>query len=41
MRFSNRTSPDLPCSFSLSVKNNTAILAIRGKRIRSSFDWLE
>ena len=41
MRFSNQKDPELPSSFSLSVKKNRAVLSIRGKRIRSSFDWLE
>ena len=41
MRFSNQSAPDLPPSFSLSVKKNKAVLSINGKQIRSSFDWLE
>jgi hypothetical protein len=41
MRFSNQNAPDLPPSFSLSVKKNKAVLSINGKQIRSSFDWLE
>jgi hypothetical protein len=42
MRFSNQKSdPELPASFSLSVKKNKALLSIKGKKIRSSFDWLE
>lgn len=41
MRFANKNDPDLPPSFSLSVKRNKAVLSIGGKRIRSSFDWLE
>jgi hypothetical protein len=41
MRFSNQDNPELPSSFSLSVKKDTAVLSIKGKKIRSSFDWLE
>jgi len=42
MRFSNQLKdPELPSSFSLSVKKNKALLSINGKKIRSSFDWLE
>jgi hypothetical protein len=42
MRFINQQSdPALPASFSLSVKKNKAVLSINGKKIRSSFDWLE
>jgi hypothetical protein len=42
IRFSNeKNDPELPSSFSLSVKKNKAILSIKGKKIRSSFDWLE
>ena len=41
MRFSNKNDPKLPSSFSLSVKKNKATLAIKGKKITSSFDWLE
>ncbi|MFL6519933.1 MAG: hypothetical protein ACJ8NS_06910 [Chthoniobacterales bacterium] len=42
MRFSNqKNDPELPASFSLSVKKNKALLSINGKKIRSSFDWLD
>jgi len=42
MRFSNqKKDPKLPPSFSLSVKKNKAVLSIKGKKIRSSFDWVE
>jgi hypothetical protein len=39
MHFSNQNKPDLPSSFSLSVKKNRAILSISGKQIKSPFDW--
>jgi hypothetical protein len=39
MRFSNQNDPDLPSTFSLSVKKNQAVLSIKGKRIKSSFNW--
>ncbi len=41
MRFSNANNPDLPPSFSLLVKKNKAMLSIKGRNIRSSFDWLD
>jgi len=41
MSFSNKDPKDLPPSFSLSVKKKNAVLSVDGKRIRSSFDWLE
>jgi hypothetical protein len=41
LSFSNNNDPELPASFSLSVKKNNAVLSIGGKRIKSSFDWLE
>jgi hypothetical protein len=42
MRFSNqKNDPELPASFSLLVKKNKAVLSIKGRKIRSSFDWLE
>jgi hypothetical protein len=41
MRFSNQDDPDLPPSFSLLVKKNKAVLSMKGRKIRSSFDWLE
>ena len=41
MRFSNKNNPDLPASFSLSVKKTKAVLSISGKEIKSDeeFDW--
>lgn len=39
MRFSNKNNPDLPGSFSLSVKKTRAVLAIGGKKIKSEFSW--
>jgi hypothetical protein len=39
MRFSNKNNPDLPASFSLSVKKTKAVLSIGGKEITSEFDW--
>jgi hypothetical protein len=39
MHFSNQNDPDLPRSFSLSVKKNNAVLSISGKHIKSPFDW--
>jgi hypothetical protein len=41
MRFSNPNASDLPPSFSLLVKRNKAVLSIKGRKISSSFDWLE
>ncbi|HVF70454.1 MAG TPA: hypothetical protein VM940_02500 [Chthoniobacterales bacterium] len=42
MRFSNKEKkPDLPPSFTLSVKKKKAVLSINGKQIKSSFDWLD
>ena len=42
MHFTNqKKDPELPPSFSLSVKKNKAVLSIKGKTIRSSFDWLD
>jgi hypothetical protein len=41
MHFSNQKKPELPPSFSLSVTKDKAILSISGKRIRSSFNWLD
>ena len=41
MRFLNPNNPALPPSFSLSVKKNKAVLSIKGRKIRSSFDWLD
>jgi len=41
MQFSNKNNPDLPASFSLSVKKTRAVLSIGGKKIKSDekFDW--
>jgi hypothetical protein len=39
LHFTNPSNTDLPGSFSLSVKKNTAILSIDGKRIKTPFDW--
>jgi hypothetical protein len=39
MHFSNKDNPDLPASFSLSVKNSNAVLSIGGKKIKSEFNW--
>jgi len=39
MHFSNKNNPDLPASFSLSVRKTSAVLSINGKEIKSEFDW--
>jgi hypothetical protein len=39
MHFSNKNNPDLPASFSFSVKNSKAVLSISGKEIKSGFNW--
>jgi hypothetical protein len=39
MRFSNQNDPELPSSFSFSVKKDRAVLSIKGKKIKSSFNW--
>lgn len=39
MHFSNKNNPDLPGSFSLSVKKTKAVLSISGKEIKSEFNW--
>jgi hypothetical protein len=39
MHFSNKNDPDLPASFSLSVKETRAVLSISGKEIKSEFNW--
>ena len=39
MHFSNKNDPDLPASFSLSVKSAKAVLSINGKEIKSDFNW--
>jgi hypothetical protein len=42
MHFTNqKNDPELPPSFSFSAKKKKAILTIKGKTIRSSFDWLD
>ena len=41
MRFPKQSDPALPPPFSLSVKKNNAVLSIKGKTIKSSFDWLD
>ena len=41
MRFSNNGEPDLPASFSLSVKKDKGVLSINGKQVRGSFNWAE
>ena len=40
MRFSNQVHPVLPASFSLCIQEE-GLSSISGKKIRSSFDWLE
>jgi len=41
MHFSNKNNPDLPTSFSLSVKKTKAVLSINGKEIQGDeeFNW--
>lgn len=39
MHFSNQKDPDLPGSFTLSVKKDNAVLSINGKRIKSTLNW--
>ena len=40
MHFSNKNNPDLPASFSLSVKKTRAVLSISGKKIGDEdFNW--
>src|SRR5262245_19825739 len=41
MRFSNKNEPNLPTSFSLSVKKAKAVLSIDGKEIKGDeeFNW--
>ena len=40
MHFSNKNNPDLPASFSLSVKKTRAVLSISGKKISDEkFNW--
>ena len=40
LHFSNKNDPDLPASFSLSVKKTRAVLSIGGKKISDEeFNW--
>ena len=39
MRFSGPNNPNLPGSFSLSVKKDDAVLVIGGKKIKGTFNW--
>jgi hypothetical protein len=39
MHFSNKNNPDLPASFSLSVKETRAVLSVSGKEIKSELNW--
>jgi hypothetical protein len=39
MHFSSQKDPDLPPPFSLSVKKEHAVLSIKGKKIKSTFNW--
>lgn len=42
MRFANpKNDSALPPSFSFSAKKETASLTVKGKTIKSSFDWLD
>jgi hypothetical protein len=42
MHFTNqKKDPELPPTFSFSAKKNKAVLSIKGKKIRSSFYWLD
>ena len=42
MHFTNqKKDPELPPTFSFSAKKKNAVLFIKGKTIRSSFDWLD
>jgi hypothetical protein len=42
MHFTNqKKDPELPPTFSFSAKKKNAVLSIKGKTIRSSFDWLD
>ena len=41
MRFTNKNDPQAPPSFSFSAKKKKAVLTIKGKTFRSSFDWLD
>ena len=40
MHFSNeKKDPELPPSFSLSIRKDKAVLSIKGKKIRSTVNW--
>jgi hypothetical protein len=39
MHFSSQNRPDLPGSFSLSVKKENAVLSFGGKKIKGELDW--
>ena len=41
MRFINKNDPEAPPSFSFSAKKKKAVLTIKGKTFKSSFDWLD
>jgi hypothetical protein len=42
MHFTNqKKDPELPPTFSFSAKKKNAVLSIKGKKIKSSFDWLD
>jgi hypothetical protein len=41
LHFVNKGEPKLPKSFSLTVRKNSGVLTIGGKRIKGSFDWLD
>jgi len=41
MRFTNKNDPEAPPSFSFSAKKKKAVLTIKGKTFKSSFDWLD
>jgi hypothetical protein len=41
MRFTNKNDPEAPPSFTFSAKKKKAVLTIKGKTFRSSFDWLD
>lgn len=42
MHFTNqKKDPALPPTFSFSAKKKNAVLSINGKKITSSFDWLD
>ena len=41
MRFPKQNDPKLPPPFSLTVKKKRAVLSIKGKKIKSSFNWLD